>query len=303
MKKKSISFIRHYHGYTGGHQKVRDYIAHFVDLGWHPTLYLSNKAQTNVGLFDHINGVTYTVTYKPDEFEVVFLAGMDWRQYLPHKREGQKVINLIQHVRHGNPNEELFSFLKEPAIRLCVSDAVKDAIKPFANGPCHVINMGYAFKAVEHIVRYDVYVLANKQPELGERLASWLRQKGFKVSIHTETVEKSIVELYMASARVTVTLPNRTEGFYLPGIEAMYHSQWAVVPYCVANKAYFNRFANILMPDHSEQSIKEATLNALHKSRVESFLRKQVGRRLVQKYSLNNERNQLSQYLSKYLQP
>lgn len=300
MDNKSIAVIRHYHGYTGGHQKVHDYLTHFIAMGWHPSLFLSNRAKTNKTLFENMAGVDYQDSFNPNDADVVFLAGMDWQHYLPIKSSEKPVINLIQHVRHADKSEALFAFLKEPAIRLCVSDAVKQAIEPFANGPCHVIKMGHKFERLSVGRSNDVYILANKQPQLGISIYNWAKDRGFSTILHDSTQEKGLVTKAMAMSAVTVALPNKTEGFYLPGIEAMFYSKQAVVPYCIANKEYFHNTSNLIMPDYTEDNIKSAILRSMRLGPIESSIRKFIGKKIACQYSLQNERKALSACLSKY---
>lgn len=300
MKPKSISFIRQYHGYTGGHQKVRDYISHFLSFGWSPSLFLNKTAVTNKDLFDNIPHVYYQERYMPEDSDIVFLAGMDWERYLQQESTNRKIINLIQHVRHADPNQALFKYLKEPAIRLCVSEAVRDAILPHANGPCYVIKMGHILEPMQYKKDWDIYILANKQAELGSELTNWFRTLGYRVLVHTSTQEHRQVIEAMASSRLTVALPHETEGFYLPGIEAMYYSNMAVVPYCVANKEYFSRYSNLMMPNYSFDNIRLAALSALKKSRQNNIFRRYIGRRIAVSYSLENERKQLANILKKH---
>ncbi len=300
MKNKRISFLRHYHGYTGGHQKVRDYLSHFVDLGWQPTLFLSNKAATNRRLFSDIPQVCYQESYQPADFDTVFLAGMDWQHYLPVCNTSHTVINLVQHVRHGDPDEPLFQYLRQPAIRLCVSTAVKQAIEPHANGPCYVIKMGHRFPAISTQKKWDLYILANKQPEIGSELCDWATALGFNVKIDNSTQEHIHVVTAMAASSITVALPNPTEGFYLPGIEAMHYSQSAVVPYCIANKEYFNAYANLLMPQYSIEAIKRDILRARNRSPLSASFRSLIGKRTTSVYTLERERAELRRCLLKH---
>ena len=302
MQAFRLSVIRHYHGYTGGHQKVRDYISHFVSMGWQPSLFVSNKARTNKGLFDEIQKVNYEEIYSPEQSDIIFLAGLDWQQYLPKRSKQKPIINLVQHVRHGDPENPLFQFLKQPAIRLCVSEAVKQAIEPHANGPCHVIKMGHRFEDIPHQPIRDVYILANKQPELGLAISEWLKSMGVSVLVHTSTQEHIDVIKAMSSSRVTVALPHHTEGFYLPGIEAMHYSLMAVVPDCIANKEYFNKYANILMPNYDLKAIKKALLQSLNYSKTNVLIRNWVGKQIVKRYTLDNERAELSKCLKQYFE-
>lgn len=299
--KTKVSFIRYYGGYTGGHQKVRDYIEHFVNLGFTPALFLSGEASTNKTLFDDIQGVEYQTSYQPHEADITFLAGMDWQYYTTRKPIQKPIFNLIQHVRHAERNTPLFRFLKEPAIRLCVSNSVTKAISPFANGPCHTIKMGHKFKKMSSKTVRDIYILANKQPKMGEALALWASKQGYATLLHNEVREKDEVIQAMASSHLTVALPHETEGFYLPGIEAMYYSNASVVPYCVANMEYYSKHANIIIPDYTIESIKHAILKTFELSRLASLSRSVIGKRIAAGYSAATERKQLARVLSKYL--
>ncbi len=299
----SISFFRQYYGYTGGHQKVRDYLQHFLDLGFEASLYLENRASFKRELFDDIKGLKYQTHYKPNQFDIVFLAGMDWQHYLATKEQDKPIINLIQHVRHGEAGQELFNFLKHEAIRVCVSQAVKDAIEPYANGPCHVIRMGHDIPVKPSPIKSnDVYILANKQPKLGIQLEKELSKKGHKTIIHSRYVDTAKVLSAMASSRITITLPHKTEGFYLPGIEAAYLSDVAIVPDCIANREYCGRFSNIVSCGLDEQSILVAYERAHSLLQSKSLvLRNWYAKRIVQSYSLVKERDALKNLLKQYI--
>ena len=291
---KSLSFIRRYANYTGGHQKVADYIGHAVaEQSTQVCLYLDNRSALEPELFDNLLGVDYQRSYLPEQADAVFLAGMDWRDYLPFYSERQPKLNLIQHVRHGDKNHPLFAFLKYRAIRLCVSEAVRNAIMPYANGPCVVIKMGHQIARINTQRDNDIYILGNKQPELARRVAKWAKSKQLRVLLHDEYVAKADVLLGMASSYVALTLPNKTEGFYLPGIEAMALSKWAVVPNCVANAEYVHRFANITPCQLNFASCISAVDFALTSVRSSfSWGQRAIGHRVVSRYSLQAERRQ-----------
>ena len=119
----------------------------------------------------------------------------------------------------ATPHNHLHAFLEHKAIRLCVSEAVRQAILPYANGPCLTIKMGHDVPQLKSEKVQDVYILANKQPEMGQEIAAALKLAGINVLMHDTYVDKHLVLSAMASSRVSLLLPNKTEGFYLPGIE------------------------------------------------------------------------------------
>lgn len=288
---RSISFHRQYYAYTGGHQKVHDYLLHTTRAtGFAPDLFLDNKSAINTQLFDNLPGVTYSQQYRPDNFDVAFLAGMDWQAYAPFFDPKQVKINLIQHVRHGDPKHPLHQFLQHRAVRLCVSEAVKQAIEPYANGPCIAIKMGYQMAEVKARKTQDLYILATKQPKLGKGICQWAQQKGLSVVLHDSPVERRQVHQAMAESRVTLTLPNKTEGFYLPGIEAMALSGWAIVPDCIASREYTLKGANISSCELSMQSCQQAVEQALAESgKWLAWLKQRRGRQITSGYQLDAE--------------
>lgn len=298
--KKTISFHRQYNAYTGGHQKVRDYIGHTLSSDdFAPQLWLENNAKIHTNLFHDIDGLTYQQRYAPEQTDWVFLAGMDWQAYEPFFDHAQPKLNLVQHVRHGDKTHPLFQFLKYKAIRICVSDAVKTAIEPFANGPCMTIKMGHAIPKIRIPKSYDLYILATKQPKLGAELQQWADSKGLSVLIHDKSVARETVHLGMAASRVAIVLPNKTEGFYLPGIEAMALCDWAVVPDCVASREYTLKNANVTQCELGLTSCQAAIEQALFMcSRWSLPIKRWQGRKISLGYRLDRERQVFTNVLN-----
>lgn len=295
-----MSFHRQYSSYTGGHQKVFDYLNHTVDCaGYSANLYLAKSSKVNPSLFDDINEVEYSQAYRPDLSDVVFLAGMDWQAYQHFFDPDQIKINLIQHVRHADKSQPLFQFLQHKAIRICVSQAVKEAIEPYASGPCYAIKMGHKLPKLSLAKQIDLYILATKQPQLGKELFEWAKQQGMKVLMHDKTQEPSVVHQTMAESVVAITLPHKTEGFYLPGIEAMSLADWAVVPDCIASREYSKKSANITNCALNQKACIQAIQQAFKKTnKWTSFLNKWQGQKVITGYRPENERKNFQQLLS-----
>jgi hypothetical protein len=289
---KRVSFHREYSSYTGGHQKVFDYLNHTADcVGYSANLYLSKSSKFTPYLFDDIKGVEYSKTYRPDLSDVVFLAGIDWQTYQKFYDPNQIKINLIQHVRHADKSQPLFQFLQHKAIRICVSEAVKDAIEPYANGPCFAIKMGHDIPKLHIAKQYDLYILATKQPSLGHQLFEWATSIGLKVLLHDKATERDLIYQSMAKSVVAVTLPHKTEGFYLPGIEAMALADWAIVPDCIASREYSITSANVTRCELNAQACENAIELALVQVKGwRFFVRKWNGRRLCARYTPKQER-------------
>jgi glycosyltransferase involved in cell wall biosynthesis len=252
----SILFYRDLRQYAGGHQKVFDYFRHCLDSGLiHPQVHFSAAS-----VFDESNPwrewQQHCVDhYDPSGAAAVFLAGVDWRTYLPLRPSArQPVINLVQHVRHADPDADVYPFLSERAIRICVSPEVADAIAATGrvNGPIFTIPNGVdsaALLAARCELRpLQAYILGNKQPQLAEELARRLREQKVTVLVHSSLQRREEVLAAMASSAVTIALPHATEGFYLPALEAMALSDVCIVPDCVGNRSFCQHQENCLMP-------------------------------------------------------
>lgn len=260
---KTWLFYRHYPFHTGGQQKVADYFSHLLAAVDHsPAIYFSADSQLVPGNPWEILGSPVSVDYAPANYDYIFLAGMDWEQYLPYAHLRKPVINLIQHVRHADPAQPMYPFLSEPAIRVCVSDEVAQAILATGrvNGPVHVIPNGLDLPSLVSAPKtIDALVLSLKQPQLGAQLAEALRTKGYSVQLVDELIPRLALLQLMNASKLGIVLPHHTEGFYLPALEAMQYCDLALAPDCVGNRSFCVDGLNCFMPAHiNEQDILAA---------------------------------------------
>ena len=266
-------------------------------------LYLQNQCPVMPDFFSGLQGIRYSTAYHPEQSDIAFLAGIDWRRYLPQKPEGQPVINLIQHVRHGDQQHELFQYLQHEALRICVSDAVRKAIEPYANGKCITIKMGHVIPQMIRPKDIDLYILGKKNPNMAIRIAEWANKANLSVCCDHGLVERNTVFANMARAKVSLVLPNPTEGFFLPGIEAMALSDRVVVPDCVANREYCLSLTNTTVCDYTEKAcinaVKFASQRRQHPlQRIEKLRGKYIARQ----YSLAKEKRQYQKLIKSHFQ-
>jgi glycosyltransferase involved in cell wall biosynthesis len=209
------------------------------------------------------------------DFDVVFLSGVDWRRVIPECERpeyARPVVNLIQHVRHADPDDPLgrHMLLRHKAIRICVSREVEDAILATGKvrGPVFTIPDAIDVAEVERMSaapRRDIQVLvaANKQPKLGAAVAAKLRSAGAEVELVTTRVPRVGLLGLMGRAQVIVLVPNPQEGFYLPAIEAMAAGAVVVCPDCVGTRSFCADGTNCLNPPYDEPAIVAAAKRAL----------------------------------------
>lgn len=273
-------FHRDYRGYTGGHGKVRDYIAH-VDAhpAWQAAVYLTPGSLRGAdNPFLDVPGLTDR--WAPQAADALLLGGMDWNA-LPGPASPaddadpvrMPIVNLVQHVRHADPDHPLHAFLPRRAIRVCVSTAVAEAIRATGrvDGPVRVIAAAVDVADLARVgampVRRDVFVDAVKQPVLGEQVATALRREGLDVGLHAGRCERTGYLASMAEARIVVTLPDPVEGFYLPGLEALAMGRELVQYDCLGSRDYLCDGVNALVPARDAASIVRAVLR-LHADRA-----------------------------------
>ncbi|WP_062059894.1 glycosyltransferase [Cellvibrio sp. OA-2007] len=263
-----LLFYRDFQEYTGGHQKVADYFAHLQSSSnFKPVIAFSSNSlwnQSNPWFPEYQHQL---VDYRPANYEYVFLAGMDWEMYLASARpENQPVINLIQHVRHADPAQPMHRFLSQRAIRICVSPEVEKAITGTGkvNGPVFTIANGIDIPAIEpRQKRHDVFIFGPKNPHMAEELKTRLAQQDIGSFCVTEWLPREQLLVLLASSRIAVMLPNPTEGFYLPALEAMRYADITIVPDCVGNRSFCHNQQNCLIPEYNSAALAGAVNEAL----------------------------------------
>jgi glycosyltransferase involved in cell wall biosynthesis len=209
------------------------------------------------------------------DFDVLFLSGVDWRGMIPREERDEyrrPIINLVQHVWHACPNDPLnrHKFLPHKAIRICVGPQITKAITRTGRvrGPVFTIPNALDLDAVAEMAGspahdIDVLVAANKQPELGRRVAARLKSDGRTVELVEERIPRWELVRLMARARVTVLVPNPKEGFYLPALEGMAVGTVVVCPDCIGNRSFCLPGENCFRPAHGEDEITRAAQTAL----------------------------------------
>jgi glycosyltransferase involved in cell wall biosynthesis len=109
----------------------------------------------------------------------------------------------------------------------------------------------------------DVVVAAPKAPALGRRVARRLHRGDRRVDLIDEFLPRAEFLERIGCAKVGVTLPHRTEGFFLPAIETMALGTILVCPDCTANRSFCLDGVNCFRPDYEEDAIVAAGETAL----------------------------------------
>lgn len=291
---RTMLFHRKYQAYTGGHLKVLDYYRHTLAAeGYRAEIYLTPDSKP-----DHLwrSEVGQVAHYLPTKADVLFIAGMDWSALHPYPaiEERIPVVNLVQHVKHAAPHEQLYRFLSRRATRICVSAEVAAALEATGrcNGPIHVIPAGIDRKLLpsgRQDPSVDVFICGYKRPRLAMDVARRLAQRGLAVDCLVAPIPRADFLARMSNASQVVLLPHPEEGFYLPALEAMAIGCVVTCPDCIGNRAFCIDGETSIVPKPDAAAIEAAVVRIMQ-SPAEAQKLRSSAMSLSLKFDLSAER-------------
>lgn len=246
-------------------------------------------------------GEAIETKWDPDAADVLFLAGMDWLA-VP-ERCTTPVVNLVQGIRHADAADPRSGFLPRPAVRICVSQPVTDAVLATgrANGPVITIPAGLDTDSFPKPAIYrDIPLLISgpKQPALAKELHQNLLRQGVASLCLTTALPRTDYLNLLARALVTVFLPLRHEGFYLPALEGMAMGSLVVCPDCVGNREFCVDGVNCLMPEYEPAALLEASIRSLAMEQPQRYEILESAKSKAAQHALRNERQKFLKVLS-----
>jgi hypothetical protein len=289
-----LLFRRDFRGLTGGHLKVRNYFAHAEHSSrFRPRVFFTPDSIRGPDNPWHGIEPPPLTAWQPELAGVLFLAGMDW-EAVPDPFP-VPVINLIQGVRHADPGDPRRAFLSRPAIRICVSDQVAEAIlgMGLVRGPVHVIPNGIDCNELPNPPgERDVPVLVAglKNPPFAKAVTERLASAGVEVRCLLEPLPRPVFLEQLARARVAVTLPQDREGFFLPALEAMAVGAVVVCPDCVGNRSFCRDGKTAFRPAYNLDDVVGATLRAVAMTDSAAAVMRADAAQEVGKHGLEAER-------------
>ena len=281
----NVLFHRDYKTFSGGHLKVWDYYQHTRACDrYRAQVYLAPNAAPGApwlgdpGLVDH---------YDPTRADILFLAGLDWTALAAHPgiEDRIPVVNLVQGLRHAMPHMPHFGFLSRRATRICVSQAVAEALQAtgICNGPIHVIPNGIDFgvlpdnaTASATASACDIFISGAKRPKLAAALAARLQAEGYRVHLQIPPLPRPEFLARMARAPIAVLLPQPQEGFYLPALEAMALGRVVICPDCGGNRSFCIDRVTALMPPAALAPLAQAVAEASRSPGLAQALRQRA---------------------------
>ena len=308
---RSVWFYRDYARLAGGHVKHSHYFDHVRRMpGFTPRITFRGEpaneslARERQRLWPADAGVTAGSWEPAERRDVLFLAGLDWR-YLKKSGLGDLAnprLNLVQGVRHAHQSTELYSYLSEPAIRICVSQEVADAITATGrvDGPILTIPNGTDVTPFEpgedgSPARFEsrpraVTIVGYKRPDLARELAARLDEAGVEHRLLTELIDRDDFLDGLSKSRTAVCLPHAEEGFYLPVLEAMALGCLVVTLDCIGNRGFCLHERSCLLAEPDSDSLGGAAMRALAMSPSERGKMHRQARAVAARHSPEAER-------------
>jgi hypothetical protein len=303
--RKRVLFYRDYQGFQGGHLKVWDYFQHLASSDRHqPLIYFSpNSSWDSSNPWSGCQADWLLETWDPDKVDLLFLAGLDW-QHVPLSTQ-TPVINLIQHVRHGDAGDPRQEFLRRPALRICVSEDVRQAILStgLVVGPVVTIPNGIDLPCLGSDalkIQDKVLISGMKNPAFATDLALRLGDHGIPTELILEKLSRPEFLKRVASFQCVVTLPHEREGFYLPALEAMGLGCLVICPDCLGNRDFCFNGVNSFRPNYRTDDIIQAVLQALRLAEADKQAILLAGQKTAHQHSLSRERETFYSFLADF---
>lgn len=305
-RRPRMLFLRRYRGYTGGHGKYIDYLSHVAAHGrFRPILHITPDSATKA--LEALLPPGIEQVNLPHDCEAIFVAGRDWEILDAAGQDctAVPVINLVQGVRHADPAEPHYAYLSRPALRICVSPQVAEAIIATGrvNGPVEVIENGIDIEAVAAFrqqTRADrLCVAARKEPELGQEVSRALDALGIAHEVFTDPLPQNDYFARLARFDHAILLPKPTEGFYLTALEAMVLGVTVVMPDCIGARAFAIDGQTCVIARRDPQALADAAARLIADPPLIARLRA-GGQAIAANHSLGAERRAAFSLLDKF---
>ncbi len=256
---------------VGGIVKCFDYIRHAQNLGFEVCVHCDQRPDEAPELFrrpDFAAIAAGSVAFLPHgklpaagEDLYLFSLPSDFRVIEPLLRRGVptgNIIHLVQNTRHAHAEFQdgyALRLLTRPMSRITINDEVLDAIRPYLHrgSYCRNIPLGHDSAYFHKPDRADWMGRMSRagygsrlrvgyttwKSDFGDRLAQELAgDDRYDFTALRKTVGWPELREFYHSLDILLCTPNRKEGFYLPGLEAMAAGCVAIIPDVEGNMSY-----------------------------------------------------------------
>lgn len=141
-----------------------------------------------------------------------------------------------------------------------------------------------------------IFIAALKDPPLGLALAARLRADGHAVDLCVDLIPRVAFLARLRAARLALLLPHATEGFYLPGLEAMALGRPLLMFDAIGNREYARDGDNCLLPARTVDACVAAVARLDDPALAARLI--QAGHATAARYSLTQERAAFAEVLT-----
>jgi hypothetical protein len=313
----------------GGVVKIFDYLTHALELGLQPIVCAEGKYKwyyplmesslLKIPQFHKIERGESTPFLHPKDLcikneDLVFFSWPpDFKLFehsLPDGFPVHRIIHLIQDGRYADPsflNGYALELLSKSFSLLVVSHPIMEAIRPHINPNsfnqlCPLgHNTEYFFKQRSGGFKEKIRVAYTTwKSDLGDYIAHYFKNRSSSFQFKCcrgATSWKKLRRLYHW-ADVFLATPNKEEGFYLPGLEAMAAGNIVITPDAGGNREYCRFGENCIYVKHEN---KESYIQALEElpladsNKIESI--RSSAYNVLPKYSLKREKDLFNKFL------
>lgn len=279
---------------SGDHVKVRDYFEHALA---HPELdpyfYFTPRSDYETSdVWDGVPPKRIVRELDATAYDLFFVTGKEWK-LLPRDIAGERLIQYVQSIRQCEPEHKLFRYFKRRAHRICTSDEVAAMTAPHIDGEPVVIPDGIPldiFRPGGERRPRSVVIWGRKQPEMAEGLARALTKRGFTVDLLIDYLPRREFARRLAASEIAITLAARTEGFFLPALEAMACGTAVVCADSLGNRSFCIEGETCLMPPRGNIAAHAAAAERIAEDRPFADAMRTRALEMAQSFSLERER-------------
>ena len=306
---------------VGGVVKLMDYADHAIAKGWEVTVLCPEPWTPDLDVFrsrgvpggqgadvDFVQSREVDTT-RSDYVLISLPTDYEKLRFHPDNRSPERVIHIIQNVRHVNPvwlDGYGLRLLTRPMSRISTNTIVSETISPFLDDR--------AFHEVITLGHDTSYFTREGSPRTGGPMrigyTTWKSDVGHRVAallddidvefraITTQATWAELRELYHW-ADVFLCSPGPEEGFYMPGLEAMAAGCFVVTPDVGGNMAYARPGDNCILVDYGDAEGYAKAVRELAEDREAHDHLRAGGLATATEFSLSHERALFHSFLDK----
>lgn len=306
---------------VGGVVKLMDYATHALAHGWHVRIWSPNLPPDDCPLF-RIERFASLPNHPKLSFDAAerFSMGRDdlilislpdnyevAARCLPGDMSPERIVHLVQNVRHVNPewrHAYPLRLLTRPLARISINQVVADTIAPWLDTDSlhEVIQIGHDVPYFSRVRGPGIHspmrvAYTTWKSGVGDEVAAALAHR-MEFRAVRESVDWAILRELYEWADVFLCTPSPEEGLYLPGVEAMASQCLVVTPDVGGNMAYCLPDKNCVLVGFERVDEYVAALEhleGLSDGEIGEF--RKAGSRTASTFSLDREREEFGDFI------